>query len=298
MKDRSADVVSPGENPTTEPGYLSEIFCSIQGEGIYVGVTQIFLRLAGCSFCCGYCDTREAAVRPDEYVVYGIEPTKRTFPNPVSASVLSADIEKAVRSTPGLHSLSVTGGEPLEQPDFLEVFLPLFRRSGVPVYLETNGLHEIAAARIAPLVDIVSMDIKLPSLCLPGAGPREPGMGDSGSGKVDISGDVDDPCGSINSSDDIFDIYSRVIPIFAQNEFFVKVVIDDSFDRGEFERAVALVARTDSSIPFVIQPMTSPGSGRFRPPTSEKLMFAREIAAAELEDVKIIPQCHKLFGIR
>ena len=296
MKDRSVDASVSEENSSAVPGYLSEIFCSVQGEGIYVGVTQIFLRLAGCSFCCGYCDTREAAVRPREYVVYGMDDTnsvdggaadipdtpgtQTTFLNPVTAPGLSAYLEKSVPSIPGLHSLSVTGGEPLEQSDFLEAFLPLFRPSDLPVYLETNGLHEAAAAKIAPLVDIVSMDIKLPSLCLPDGGTVGKRADASTFGK------------------DIFDIYSRVIPVFARKDFFVKVVIDDDFDPGEFEHAVELVARTDRSIPFVIQPVTSSRLIGCRPPTSEKLMYARGIAAAALEDVKVIPQCHKLLGIR
>ncbi|MBU8923470.1 MAG: 7-carboxy-7-deazaguanine synthase QueE [Bacteroidales bacterium] len=296
MKDRFVEAGLPAV-------YLSEIFCSVQGEGIYVGVTQIFLRLAGCSFCCGYCDTRDAAVTPKEYMVAGMVGTdefdgtvgkgdgQTTFPNPVTAPVLSAYLEKYVPSIPGLHSLSVTGGEPLEQPDFLEAFLPLFRRSGIPVYLETNGLHESAAARIAPLVDIVSMDIKLPSLCLPGGEVVDKG------GAPD-SGTTGKRADASMTGNDIFDIYSRVIPVFARKDLFVKVVIDDGFDPVEFEKAVDQVARTDPSIPFVIQPVTSSQMIGCKPPTNEKLMFARGIAAAVLEDVRVIPQCHKLLGIR
>ncbi|MBN1405468.1 MAG: 7-carboxy-7-deazaguanine synthase QueE, partial [Candidatus Omnitrophica bacterium] len=35
-----------------------EIFSSIQGEGIYVGERQIFIRFAGCNLNCVYCDTK------------------------------------------------------------------------------------------------------------------------------------------------------------------------------------------------------------------------------------------------
>ncbi len=39
---------------------ISEIFCSIQGEGLYLGQKQIFVRFAGCNLDCDYCDESKA----------------------------------------------------------------------------------------------------------------------------------------------------------------------------------------------------------------------------------------------
>ncbi|MBI2447469.1 MAG: 7-carboxy-7-deazaguanine synthase QueE, partial [Candidatus Omnitrophica bacterium] len=36
---------------------ISEIFSSIQGEGLYLGKRQIFVRFYGCNMRCAYCDT-------------------------------------------------------------------------------------------------------------------------------------------------------------------------------------------------------------------------------------------------
>lgn len=37
--------------------FVKEIFKTIQGEGVYVGMTSVFLRLGGCNLACSFCDT-------------------------------------------------------------------------------------------------------------------------------------------------------------------------------------------------------------------------------------------------
>jgi 7-carboxy-7-deazaguanine synthase len=101
---------------------VNEIFWSAQGEGMHSGTSSIFVRLAGCSLRCPYCDTRRAWSRG-----------RRLETAEVAAAVagLKADAPQA--------RLVITGGEPLEQD--LGGLLADFRRRRHFVALETNGLH-------------------------------------------------------------------------------------------------------------------------------------------------------------
>ncbi|HSG29266.1 MAG TPA: hypothetical protein VLA34_12355, partial [Candidatus Krumholzibacterium sp.] len=130
-------------------------------------------------------------------------------------------------------------------------------------YLETNGAYPDEARLVAPLVDIVSMDIKLPSLC----GGR-----------------------------DLFGAYEQVLPVFGPRGLFIKIVIAEGFEMDELERAAKLVAGFDSSIPLVIQPATAgPGC---RAAGGDALIEAHSLVSGYLSDVRVIPQCHKLLGLK
>ncbi|MBN2184877.1 MAG: 7-carboxy-7-deazaguanine synthase QueE [Candidatus Krumholzibacteriota bacterium] len=249
-------------NAERKNGDLSELFCSIQGEGIYVGVMQIFLRLAGCSLGCCYCDTPAPQGEPSCCVIYDGESVEK-ISNPVSPERGSEAVAALARRHPGVHSLSITGGEPLEQPDFLISFLEIFRKEGIPVYLETNGLEEEAMRLVAPLTDIISLDIKLPSLC--GGG-------------------------------DFFEIYKRVLPLLAGREFFCKIVVADLADKSEFAAAVRLLSSHDRSTRLVIQPATPVTGCRGADPAL--LLDCYRKASRELDDVRVIPQCHRIMGLR
>jgi organic radical activating enzyme len=123
-------------------GRISEIFSSIQGEGVYAGQKQIFVRFSGCNLNCAYCDTDFG--RFQEY----------------ESKALYSKIE----SFGGVfHSISFTGGEPLLQKDFLKESLPLVKRGGYKTYLETNGTLPESLDEVVDNVDIIAMDIKLPS---------------------------------------------------------------------------------------------------------------------------------------
>jgi 7-carboxy-7-deazaguanine synthase len=241
-----------------EEGFISELFLSFQGEGLYVGRFQLFVRLAGCGMGCRYCDSVPARTRPEAFSV-----ADTTVKNPVTARDLVDFTRGLLEGAPGLHSISVTGGEPLEQPGFLASFLPRCRSLGVPLYLETNGLHPGAARSVFPLVDIISLDIKLPSLC--GGG-------------------------------DLLSVYEGVLPLAPRADTFCKIVVAEGMDRDEFGRAVDLVARYDTGLPVVIQPATPvDGCGTVGP---DLLGALYSEAAGLLADVRVIPQCHPIIGIR
>ena len=114
---------------------ITEIFYSLQGEARTVGLPTVFVRLTGCPLRCVYCDT--------EYAFYGGE--QRSL----------AEIVEAVRSYQPRY-VTVTGGEPLAQPNCLPLLSALCDE-GYEVSLETSGAMPIA--EVDPRVVIV-LDLK------------------------------------------------------------------------------------------------------------------------------------------
>ena len=117
---------------------ITEIFHSLQGEAASVGWRTVFVRLTGCPLRCGYCDT--------SYAFKGGEWWE-----------LDAILEQ-VASFQARH-VTVTGGEPLAQPECLALLSALCD-VGYHVSLETSGALDIA--EVDPRV-VVVMDLKTPA---------------------------------------------------------------------------------------------------------------------------------------
>src|SRR5579862_8962415 len=81
---------------------ISEIFYSIQGEGMLTGVPSVFVRTSGCNLRCVWCDTPYTSWSPE------------------GADMAVADILEAVRTYPARHAV-VTGGEPMIAPGVVEL---------------------------------------------------------------------------------------------------------------------------------------------------------------------------------
>ena len=91
------------------PGNLVEIFSSIQGEGVLVGRRQVFVRLAGCSFGCRYCDQPEAR-SPAAAARVEKEPGSGRFvemPNPVSPADAARCVQELWGPAGLHHSISI-----------------------------------------------------------------------------------------------------------------------------------------------------------------------------------------------
>ncbi len=99
---------------------INEIFWSFQGEGLRAGFASIFVRLAGCSLGCHYCDTKDA--------------WEGGIPLPVSEVVKSVD---NFRNRYPQSQVVLTGGEPMEQE--LEVLTTVLKDQNYFVTIETNG---------------------------------------------------------------------------------------------------------------------------------------------------------------
>jgi organic radical activating enzyme len=244
-------------------GNLVAIFCSYQGEGIYAGVKQIFLRLAGCNLRCDYCDTPESW-EPERFYRAENPPLSRefkTYENPAGILDIKECISNYI-STGHFHSISITGGEPLLQTEFLKIMLPVLRQFDLPVYLETNATMPENLGQILNLVDIIAVDVKLPS---------------SLNGVVDWA----------NSK--------RFLEIASQKEMFVKSVITQKTTEDEIKNTCQIIKELNIKTPFVLQPVT-PAGRNVLPPDTNILSKLKKIAQRYNIETHIIPQIHKLAG--
>ncbi len=116
---------------------VTEIFASIQGEGLGTGRPTTFVRLTGCPLRCRWCDT-----------AYAFEGGRR-----MSLEEVLAEVEAR-----GLPEVTVTGGEPLAQRGCLPLLEALCDR-GYRVGLETSGALDVSA--VDPRV-VKVMDLKAP----------------------------------------------------------------------------------------------------------------------------------------
>ncbi len=115
---------------------ISEIFYSIQGEGMLAGVPSVFVRTSGCNLRCTWCDTPYTSWNPE-----GQEQT------------LDAILTE-VRRHRAMHAV-VTGGEPMIAPDIVEITRAI-QSLGLHVTIETAGT---VAAPVA--CDLMSISPKL-----------------------------------------------------------------------------------------------------------------------------------------
>lgn len=116
---------------------ITEIFHSLQGEARSVGRPTVFVRLTGCPQRCVWCDTEYAFQGGQKWSLDDILETVDGY---------------------GAGYVTVTGGEPLAQPNCLPLLTLLCDR-GYEVSLETGGAMDIAG--VDERVSVV-MDLKAP----------------------------------------------------------------------------------------------------------------------------------------
>jgi len=119
---------------------INEIFYSLQGEGIWIGLPNIFIRVTGCNLRCSYCDTK-----------YAYKQGKNIHIN---------DIINEIHKYPCTY-ICITGGEPLLQDETLDLIEILIEKK-YKICLETNGSINIEKI-LGKKSLMLSVDIKCPS---------------------------------------------------------------------------------------------------------------------------------------
>ncbi len=241
---------------------IKEIFSSIQGEGPFIGCKQIFIRFCACNLNCCYCDTD----------FYPTDIGDKTSFFDFTPQELTKYLEENydIAST---HSISFTGGEPLIWADFLQEFLPYFKkRHNIKYYLETNGTIADNVTVVMPYTDIIAADIKLPS------------------------------CSGINNS---FELHNKFFKSVSEGtdvnnqtftrkngNLFAKVVFDEGITDEEIKETIKLSEKYDFEI--ILQPKMI---GNSLSVSTDFMINIFEKFVSKYKPTRLIPQVHKFINV-
>src|SRR5688572_2748067 len=116
---------------------VKSVFSTFQGEGPYVGMPAVFIRLAGCNLACDFCDTE-------------FDDGEDTALDALLARTEELAEYQAGRDAFKYNLAVITGGEPFRQP--IGPLCDALIERGFKVQLETNGTLYRPISRQAAIV--------------------------------------------------------------------------------------------------------------------------------------------------
>ncbi len=136
---------------------VSEVFLSVQGEGVHAGTPSVFVRTYFCNLTCSWCDTKytwlnQSASRPGlDYRAMGAD------------ALLQAVVKY------GCSHLVLTGGEPLIHQESLSGVLARLRQENFYIEVETNGtvtpspemLRQVDCFNVSPKTSNSGVEVKV-----------------------------------------------------------------------------------------------------------------------------------------
>lgn len=164
--------------------------------------------------------------------------------------------------SPDFHSLEITGGEPLLHAPYIKEFLSKYNYKSM---LETNASMPNNLKLLKDVIDIVSMDIKLPE--------------------------------HFDSIDEWVDVYTSELQSveIAEEEkmdYYIKIVVSPTTPSDVIERIMDDLSNISSDVAIILQPMSPIGLW-----TDKSNLFKLSELVAKYYDVSIIPQMHKYLGV-
>jgi 7-carboxy-7-deazaguanine synthase len=124
---------------------ISEIFTSIEGEGILFGTKTLFIRMAGCHLKCRWCDTMYALPMSSGNE-YSLEYAKK---------LISDGLQ------PCTYKVNFTGGEPLLQYLAVIELAKFVKNKGLKTYLESACYDSGRFSKLLPYMDICKVEFKM-----------------------------------------------------------------------------------------------------------------------------------------
>ena len=248
--------------------YLSEIYSAIQGEGPLVGIRQIFVRFSACDLRCVWCDTPDSLIRTEFCSIENSAGIRKfhKVKNPINISDLLSHIKSL---SPELHhSISLTGGEPLLQSNFLNNFLQVLKKEVLlPVYLETGGHRPEELSKIVNSLDFISMDFKLPS-----------------SANTEV----------------LWDKHKEFLEVCLKSKHlqsvWIKIVITKDTLLDELIHSVKIIKSVypNNNLEIFLQPVTKIND--IKPPNELQLLNIQQNLLKIYPKIRVIPQVHRLIG--
>jgi len=159
------------------------------------------------------------------------------------------------------HSISFTGGEPLLQKDFLKEILKLTHKENLKNYLETNGTLPEALKEVIDYIHIVAMDLKL---------------------------------SSSTGLSNYWQAHRLFLEIAAKKEVFVKAVICDCTQEDDLLDGLKMIRESARHTILILQP----DSGAKHSEMENKLKLFKDICRRERITTCVIPQVHKIAGVK
>ena len=252
-------------------GNLVEVFWSAQGEGSFVGRPTVFVRFGGCDLRCRWCDSPHTWNEGATCRIESSAGTQRftVEPNPISLDRILESIDELQPQSGSF--VSLTGGEPLLQPELALAIARASQEEGRKTHLETHGLAVASLEMVLPFIDLVAMDWKL---------------------TADVK--------TTSRQSPLVDGFEPLHRAFlekasASAAVCVKVVITSKTDLVDLDPVCLAVSELAPGATLVLQPMTPQSSGESAP-ASRSLMSLLKHCERLVEDVRLIPQTHKVYG--
>jgi 7-carboxy-7-deazaguanine synthase len=253
---------------------VMEVFASIQGEGLYVGEPQTFLRLRGCPLRCAWCDTPGSWRLDEDAPARVLARREPTWATPFQAACWIAEVEPGAPRT-----VSVTGGEPLLWPEFVLGLHAVL--GGRRLHLETAGAHPRALERVLEVCDHVSLDLKLPEdLAAPVEIEHEGATGER----------------APRDADEWARARERCLRLLAGRDAAAKLIVAGGRAVDDYEELVLDLARLARALTLIVQPATPIGG--VTAPAPELVEGVLEFAREHGLNVRVLPQVHRALGVR
>ena len=232
---------------------LSEIFTSIEGEGIFFGTKTMFVRMAGCHLRCYWCDTGYALSLTSGNS-YHIDEVKKMIKENLKENT---------------YKINFTGGEPLIQYRAVKELARFVKEEiGLRTYIESSCYDFNRFNEILPYFDICKIEFK---------------MKDSM---------VVEPEHYYNLLEN--ELECLKIAIKNNKITYIKIVVSNNTDINEFKKLIDTIfsiIHAESLAGFIIQPTT-----KIDEPTVDNLLKFYDLIYPRYNDVRVIPQLHKVIG--